>query len=164
MRDVRLHALEAIDAAELSEGLRGRRVHRYAVLVEPALDEPGGACGSQPDGVGIEQHGGDTCLEVRDDVEDLGVEQGLPDAVQHDAIKGWELFGDHPDAIERQVGRRLQCLERSDARLAFRIAPVGCFQVQRARQGTHDRRPRWLSHGQSPETTVVQALPTFGRS
>jgi hypothetical protein len=77
-----------------------------------------------------------------DDVEDLAIEQGLPDAVQHDAIEGRELIDDGPDSLEREVGRRLQRLECADARLASRVAPVGRFQVQRARQCPDDRGSR----------------------
>jgi len=84
--------------------------------------------------------------------------------VQNDAIEDGELFGDLPDMLEAEIGRRLQRLEGADARLAFRVAPIRRLQVQGTGQPAHDGGTGRRSHDQRAETTVVQALPTFGRS
>src|SRR5262249_56935798 len=100
------------------------RAHGPPVLVEPALDEAPGPIQRQADSMRIEEHFGDPGLEVGDDVEDLRVEERLADAVQNDAIEDGELFGDLPDMLEAEIGRRLPRLEGADARLAFRVAPI----------------------------------------
>src|SRR5207244_11975486 len=68
---------------------------------------------------------------------------------------------------QREVGRLLEAPEGADARLAFRIAPIGRLEIERPRQRGDHWRAAGGGHGalsQRAETTVVQALAVFGRS
>src|SRR2546427_9337910 len=77
---------------------------------------------------------------MRDDFEDLHVEERLADTVQHDPIEDRELLRDGLDLLQREVGRRLEALEGADARLAFRIAAIGRLEIERPRQRGDDGR------------------------
>src|SRR2546428_13312341 len=75
---------------------------------------------------------------MRDDFEDLHVEERLADTVQHDPLEDGELLRDGLDLLQREVGRRLEAPEGADARLAFRIAAIGRLEIERPRQrGDH---------------------------
>src|SRR2546428_5623836 len=109
---------------------------------------------------------------MRDDFEDLPVEERLADTVQHDPLEDGELLRDGLDLLQREVGRRLEAPEGADARLTFRIAAVGRLEIERPRQrGDHGesagggqgpllsapRRPwcrRWPSSGDPRASSV----------
>jgi len=93
-----------------------------------------------------------------------GLSRGSPIPCSTTRSRTGKLGDDGLHALEREIGRRLQCLERPDACLTLRVASVGRLQIERARQPSDDGRTTRGGHGQSAETTVVHALPTFGRS
>src|SRR5439155_27139630 len=116
------------------------------VLVEPALDQSACARGREADRVRVQEHGRRTSFQIRDDLEDLRVEERFADPVEYYAIEDGELLGDGLDLRQRELGRRLEALESADARLAFRIAAIGRLEIERPRQRGDDGRASGGGH------------------
>src|SRR5258705_6661141 len=104
-----------------------------------------------------------------DHLDEIAVEQRLADAVQQDAIEGGELVPHPPELFPAEILLGLPAAEGQDAGLAERVASARGLDVERARQ-ERLQRDRGRAHGLRERlghravTTVVQALPTFGRS